>query len=1022
MAIFSLFVLLVASHQLFAAPKFRSGSDLAAWTLSGKVTATNGKPLAGATVTVKGTTNATTTGDDGTFSLQVPDKKGVLVFSHVGFAAREVAYNGAGTINVTLEDDAKSMEQVVVVGYGTQKQTSVTGSVSAINGKELLQAPTTNVTNALAGRLPGLIAIQGSGKPGAGSFLSIRGFSTLGGDYANSALVVIDGIVRDNGLDQIDPNQVASISILKDASATAVYGSRAANGVILITTKRGQAGKPTFNYNGYVGTQKPTVYPKMMNAYEYATTFNEALKNEGQAVRFSDQELADFKSGKAGTDYYALTFRNHALQTQHNINVSGGSDAIRYFFSGGYTNQEGMFEAINYQNYSLRSNVDAKINPNLTISGDFDANSRSFNNSGYTAEQIFAEVIASSPNINVFNPDGSLNYQANFGSEYPKAGYGKDRVNILQTTLSFRQELPFIKGLAFSGKTSFGKEYTKSKDYRVAIVSYHDSYAGAKSYWGGGPNNQPTLEQGLSEYNTLQYNLSLNYNRTFGNHEVSGLALWEQFQANGNNFTATRNFFPASGLDELDFGGQEQQQAGGSSFEDARRSYVMRVNYAYMQRYFVEASARVDGSVAFPTSKKYGFFPAVSAGWRLSEENFIRDNANLDFIDNLKLRASYGRVGNDRNVYNGRVPTFQYLQAYNLSGTWIGGNNPLSTINPGVFPNPNITWESAAITNVGLDGGLWRNKLQFTFDVFRKRTSDILITRSRSTPGTFGASLPAENFAVVDNKGFEVSLTHNNNIGAFQFFVRLNTSYARNKVINIDEPAGKADYLVQTGRPLDFIAGYKSLGFFQSTEDVQNSPVQFNGGQKPGDVKYADVSGPGGKPDGIVNQYDQTILSYDNDVPKLTGGLTIGGTFKNFDFSLLFQGASKVKFLLYRSAREFFVNSAENNFHELLDYWTPQHTNAKYPRPLIGAEENNYDSDLYLRDASYVRFRTVDIGYTLPQSLLSRLRFQKIRVYFSGSNLFVIDKKLMFDPEAEATAGNYYPQQRTVNFGVNLTF
>ncbi len=986
--------------------------------ITGKVTDKSGAPLPGVNVVVKGTINGILTDANGNFSLVLPSSAKTLTFSFIGMNTQDVGIGNQTVFDVVLEEAAIGLDEVVVVGYGTQKKISLTGSVAAISSKELLVAPTTNVTNALAGRLPGLITIQGSGKPGAGSFISIRGFGTLGGANANAALVVIDGIVRDNGLDQMDPNQVASISVLKDASATAVYGSRAANGVILITTKRGQTGKPTFSYNGFVGTQQPTVYPKMMNAYEYAQTFNEARKNGGKNPRYSDQELADFKSGKAGTDYYALTFRNQALQTQHNINVSGGSEAIKYFFSGGYTNQQGMFDAINYQNYSLRSNVDAKINQNLTISGDFDANSRTYNNAGYSAEAIFAEVIAASPNNNVFNPDGSLNYQANYVTEYPKnAGYGKNRVNVLQTTLSFKQDLPFLKGLSFAGKGSYGKEYTNNKDYRVAVVSYHGSYSGAKAYWGGGPNNQPSLTQGFNEYNTLYYSLNLNFDRTFGDHEVSGLALWEQLQATGNNFSATRNFFPATGLDELNFGGQEQQRASGGSFEDARRSYVMRGNYAYKQRYFLEGSFRVDGSVAFPTTKKYGFFPAVSAGWRISEESFMKNSTGLAFIDNLKLRASYGKVGNDRNVYNGRVPTFQYLQAYNQAGNVIIGNNPLSTINSGIFPNPIITWENAAITNVGLDGSLWRNKLEFTADVFRKRTSDILITRNRSIPATFGASLPKENFAVVDNKGFEVSLTYRNSIGALNFFVRLNGSYAENKVINIDEPASMLDYLVQTGRPLNFISGYKSLGFFQSDEDVQKSPKQFNGGQKPGDVKYADING-----DGIVDNFDQTIISYDNNIPKVQGGLTIGGKLKNFDFSLLFHGSSKVKMLLNRSARQFFVNSAENNFKELLDYWTPQNPNSKYPRPLTGTHANNYTSDLYLRDASYIRLRSVDVGYTLPKTLLNMLHVQKLRLYFSGSNLFVLDKNLMFDPEAEASAGNYYPQQRTLNLGINLTF
>ena len=983
-------------------------------SVTGTVTSQeDGEPLPGVNVLIQGTSIGTVTDIQGNYSINVPED-GTLLFSFIGYSSQEVPVNGRSFVDIALVTDIQSLQEVVVVGYGTQKKVNLTGSVASIDGNEIIKSSMTNVTNALAGRLPGLTVVNGNGKPGQSSRLSIRGASTFGD---NSALTVVDGIVRD--FDQINPHEIETISILKDASATAVYGARAANGVILITTKRGSLGKPTFNYDMFVGIQEPTEYPRMMTAFEYAKTMNEGLKNQVKPLRFTDQELADFESGATrGPDYYEMTMGNHvAMQTQHNLSVSGGSEAIKYFSSLGYLDQDGMYDGINFKRYSIRSNVDAKVTSNLTVSLDIDASIRQNNGSGWSAESIFAEVIASSPVNPAYNPDGSLNYQASFPQEFTKTGYTKDKTNMGRATLALKQELPFIKGLSLSGRASFGKEYSNNKNYMVPIVSYHGSYEGLAAYWGG-YRSKIGLRNSFSEYNSIQYSTNLNYHRAFGDHEVTGLVLFEQFDASGSGYNAFRTNFPASGLDQLFYGGELEKDATGSEFNDGRRSYVMRGNYTYKERYLFETSLRIDGSVAFPTTKKYGFFPAFSAGWRISEESFMKDNPTLSFIDQFKIRASYGEVGSDRNVYNGRVPTFQYLQGYRISGNLISGDNVLSGITPGILPNQNISWETAAITNIGFDGSLWKGKFQFELDLFHKRTSDILRTRNRSIPATLGASLPAENYAVVDNSGFEVSLTHNNYNGAFDFYVKANGGFSRSNVITLDEPANIPDYLLQTGRPLDFIVGYKAIGLFQTDEEVKSYIPQFNGGQKAGDVKYADING-----DGKIDANDRAIISMDNYTPRITGGLTIGGSYRGFDFNVLFQGAAKVVMLYERSARNFFVNSAENNFAALLDYWTPENPEASYPRPWIGANLNNsLTSDLYLRDASYVRLRSVNVGYTLPKGLLDRVHAQNLRVYVSGTNLLKWDKGLLFDPEAENGAGSYYPQQRTYNLGLNLSF
>jgi TonB-linked SusC/RagA family outer membrane protein len=629
--------------------------------------------------------------------------------------------------------------------------------------------------------------------------------------------------------------------------------------------------------------------------------------------------------------------------------------------------------------------------------------------------------MAAYPFDRTYNPDGTIFYtREQHPVEEIKTGYQKNGTDVLQATLTLKHELPFIKGLSVSGRASFGKEGFTSKFYQVPIFMNRQDADGntLEIYPFGGWNGKTALTESYSDYNTTTLNASLNYKAAFGEHDVKAIALFEQFDAKPKNFYGFRTNFPAIGLDELLYGGQVQKDANGSSFNDGRRSFVARVDYAFRNRYLLEGSFRSDGSVAFPASKKYGFFPAVSAGWKISEESFFRNNSNLDFFDNLKLRASYGLVGNDRNVYSGRVPTFQYQQVYNLSSTIISGSNAYASVRPGILPNPAVTWESASILDIGLDGSFWNRLLQFEIDYFYKRTSNILLSRIRSIPGTIGATLPAENYAKVDNRGIEISLSHQNNIGALNYFVKANASFAKSKVILLDEPANIPDYLLQTGRPLGFIVGYQALGFFQSDEEVQNYLPQFNGGQKAGDVKYADING-----DKKIDANDRTIISMDNSTPKILGGLSFGGSYKGFDLAVLFQGATKMKKLLNGRSKTFFNGGSHNNFADLLDYWTPENRDAKYPRPWENQHPNNsLESSLYLRDARYIRLKSIDLGYTFSKAASGKIGARLIRVYFSGTNIFLFDKMKMFDPEIENTDGAYYPQQRTLNLGINLTF
>lgn len=982
--------------------------------VSGTITNQAGEPLIGVNVLVKGTDKGTATDFDGKFSLEDIDEEAILVVSYIGYQTQEVALDGDRSITVTLLEDSQTLDEVVVVGYGVQKRSDVTGSVASVDGDEIIKTPNSNITNSLAGRLPGLVAVNGNGKPGSGSRISIRGTSTFGD---NSALIVVDGVVR--SLEQIDPNEIESISVLKDASATAVYGSRAANGVILITTKRGREGKPSFQYNGFAGLQQPTKYPEVMNAYEYASTKNIAAQNAGKPLPYTDAELMNIENGRVPTtDWYQATLKENSAQNQHNLSVSGGAKTINYFLSAGYLNQQGMYDNINFEKYSVRSNLDSDINENFRISLDLDASTRNYNESGFSAERIFDDIIAGYPLDLAYNPDGTIFYtREQHPVEEIKTGYNKNKVNLLQSTLTAKYQLPFIKGMSISGMLSLGKEYTKAKHYNVPVFMNRQDENGntLEIYPFGGFNGRVALREGYDEYNTTTANVRMDYERSFGKNEIGGLILFEQLDAKASNFYGFRTNFPAVGLDELFYGGQSEKDADGGSFNDGRRSMVSRLNYARDNKYLLQVSLRIDGSVAFPESNKYGFFPSLSLGWLLSEEPFLKD---ISIIDRLKVRGSFGQVGNDRNVYLGRRPTFQYRQVFNPSGTIITGNQTSSSIVPGILPNPNVTWETASISNIGIDASFWNGIMQVELDLFYKRTSDILLNRIRSIPETLGAQLPAENYAVVDNKGIELTVNHQKSIGDLTYFVKVNGSFSNNKVVTLDEPANIPDYLLQTGRPLGFLTGYKFLGFFQSNKEVEEYFPQFNGGQKAGDVKYADING-----DQKVDANDLTIISLNNSTPRVMGGLQLGGSYKGFDLSVLFQAATRVNILLDGMARDFFVGGSRNNFNNLLDYWSQDNPNASYPRPWEGYHPNNsLTSDLYLRDASYLRLKSIDFGYTVQSEVVEKFRVSNLRIYFSGFNILVLDKLNMFDPEVETGRGTYYPQQRTLNLGINLSF
>lgn len=992
-------------------------------TISGRVQNASEELVSGATVSIKGTHTGTSTDEEGEFSISVEAEDEILVFSSVGYIPQEIPIESQSVINVVLQRQVDDLDEVVVVGYGTQKRVNLTGSVATVSGEEVAKTPTNNLSNAIGGRMPGVASVNSDGRPGNGSTIRIRGLSTLND---NSPLVVVDGIIRSDGFGNIDPNEVASISVLKDASASAVYGARAANGVILITTKRGKVGKPSLNYTGFVGLQEPTQYPKLMTAYEYGKTRNQAFKNQGydpsdpaqQHNFYTDEELAVFKT--TGTDWYKESFKKNSLQTQHNISIAGGSETIQYFGSLGYLDQEGIYDYIGFKRFNLRSNVDASVTESLTVGLNLEARQELFESPSWTANDIFHRVINVAPYRLAYHQSGR---PANTTGSHPvemirSSGYDDLEYNIFQGTLFFNQNLSaLLDGLSFNGNFSYYKQHLFNKKFATPYVMYDEDEKGNvinEKIVGG----QSSLYENFDDLTNSTYSLSLNYEREFAKNSISALILYEQYESKGRNFNARKEDFVSDIKDEFFASGPNNQSIDGRGYlNDARRSLVGRVNYAYDGKYLFEGTFRYDGSYRFPENKRFGFFPAFSAGWRVSEEQFFKNIESLNFISNLKLRVSKGLIGNDR------INAFQFQESYSLvagAGPVIDGQ-AVSQVAYGVYPNKMITWEKQDNTNIGMELSVLNSMLNLEVDYFFRNTRDILWNRERSVPGTFGRLLPNENYAKVNSKGIEFTLSHQKSFDKLSYNLRLVASYATNKVTQIDDPENALDFDKQIGRPIGFISGYQSSGLFNSKEEADSwyGGVQFGQQNLPGDIKYLDLNG-----DGKITIDDQKVIAKYGSEPRIMYGFAGGLTWGKVDMNFFFQGAAQRNMMLTSAGRVMYLNGgSSNNFAYLTDSWTEGNKDAKYPLAWVDSRSiNNRDSNFWLRKAGYMRLKSLDVGYNFSSDWLQRVRVTKLRVYVSGFNIFTLSQVKELDPEAATGAGNYYPQQRNFNLGLMVTF
>jgi TonB-linked SusC/RagA family outer membrane protein len=1014
-----------------------STTQFADVVVKGKVTDSDkGEPIPGASIVLKGGTRGTTTDANGAYTISVPTPNSVLVFSFVGFEKQEITVGNRTQVNVVLKNDLNELNEVVVVGFGTQKKINATGAISSIGTKELVQSPVANISNSLVGRMPGLFATQSGGEPGNdASKLRIRGVGTFSG--STDPLTLVDGIQVDN-YNNIDPNEIESVTILKDASSTAVYGIRGANGVLIITTKRGKVGPPKVSYTFNQGFNSFTDLRQMMNSGDYATHFNDALKADSYVTgaayvpRYTDQDIELYRNGQdpvfhPNVNWFDVMFKKVSKQSQHNVNISGGQNKVRYFVSGGYFRQEGLFKDTDevvdafspqtvFQRYNLRSNFNFDVTSRLRMTLDLSSQTevRSGNN-GSSTERVVGDIARASPLSTPGVVDGKV-VNILTGAQnnpyvsllYPNLAGGLKRSyrNYLNGNFRVDYDLDsWVKGLSVHANVALQTYNDQQIVNTKTLITYL-----AVRLPDGSINYVPSTTEaqfGFSQTGTFNRRITaeagIDYKRSFGVHNLTGLLLYNQQKT----FDPSLAFLVPKGY----------------------QSYVGRATYDYNGRYLAEINVGYNGTENFAPGKRFGFFPAYSLGWVASQESFFPKSG---FVTFLKVRGSYGEVGNDniggtrflyRETSYSSVANMYYFG--NVGSTFSG----FPGIREGATGNPNVTWERAVKQNLGLELSLWKDKIKFTGDVFSEKRSDILAT-PQTISSIVGLSQPASNLGKMQNRGYEADLTYLDKVGNFGYRISANFSFARNKILFRDEVPNQYAYQNRTGQRLGQNFGLIAEGLYNTWEEVNSAdrPVYSFSNNKiqPGDIRYKDYNG-----DGIINNFDAAPIGYSN-LPEKTFGASVGLNYKGFDFSILFQGVGNVSHYYTRFQRGTGYGSAppEGSPSYMNQSWTQERYEAGlpilFPRFSVNSSPNNEGSSYWLADASYLRIKNAEIGYRLSDVLVKKLGISSCRIYVNANNLFTW--KNMYpgiDPENTATGDTNtepYPLVRTINTGINLSF
>ena len=961
------------------------------------------EPLIGANVVVKGTTNGTVTDLDGKFTLEAAPND-ILVISSIGFKSLEIKASDAAKGKITLQEDTQALDEVVVVGYGVQKKANLTGSVAHISAEAIESRSVASVSAALAGQIPGVTAIQSSGAPGSQTAsITIRGTNSING---GSPLVIVDGVP--GSMNTIDPQDIESLTVLKDAASSAIYGVQAANGVILITTKKGKKGdKARINYSGSVAWSSPVALLKFLGAGDYAMLYNEAVKNENPnaILPYTEEDIQNYRNGTLpDTDWYDETFKKNALETYHNLSINGGSEKTSYNASIGYTRQDGLIDVNKYDRFNGRISVDSDINKWLTAGLNVSGYRGTKNDGweGYASLRQYCNRLA--PIYPVYNDDGSFYYS---GLNNPVAH--------LNNTGFTRQVDQQLNATAYA-KVNILPELNVKALFSVRNdTRNNEGFKKLLEYGTGNNTFNSGLREGYQKYydwNWYTTQVLANYNKTFGKHSLTALAGFEQIYYNYKYTEATRkgggNDELTESLNTLDKSSQTNKNGG---HETARRSYFGRVQYDFNNKYLFEANLRADASSRFPKDSRWGYFPSVSAGWRITEESFVKD-ADIKWLSNLKIRAGWGQTGNeelsDSDIYPS-IATYAY-------GSYMFGNSLYSTAYETRYVNSQLKWATVTNYEGAIEAGFLNNRLGFELAVYKKKTKDMLLYLP--VQGVLGMDAPAQNAGSMQNTGFDLSLFHNNRINKdFSYAVNLNIAYVKNKITDMCGTEGEnpddSKYWYLEGYALGSFYGYEAIGYFNTEEELAND-AKRTGTEQLGDIKYRDLNNDGK----IDAANDRKVIGKDK--PSWTGGLNIALYYKDFDFSAFFQGAFDVYGYYTGESSYAFYNSGKV-LERHLDRWTPENHNASYPRITKDSQINFSTSSFWLQDASYVRLKNISLGYNIPSVLTQKIGIDKVKVYISGENLLTFSGLEGIDPEAPASnRGAYYGNVKKVSLGLKV--
>lgn len=981
--------------------------------------------IPGANILIKGTQQGTTTDFNGSFEFSA-QSNATLVISAIGYVTQEVAVNNQAVLNIALASDTKLLEEVVVVGYGTQKKASLTNAISQISGEDITRRPVSNIQQSFQGQMPGVTVTDLGGSPGkSNATIRVRGITTFninssntsGYDLSkNDALVIVDGIEQQ--LSDINPDDIESVSILKDAASTAIYGSRATNGVVLITTKRAKESKVQVNYHGYYAIQKSNNVPQMMGLEAYMRHQVAAYTNAGLPVpaRFSEESIqtyittTDREKYPLPNTWFDILLRA-APQQNHSLSVAGGNDVFKTRLSVRYQNQEGVIKNFGNKIGEIRLNSDYQVNKKIKVSADVNYRHNDTQSPTTNANQplnnFFHGTLWAYPKY----PDGTygLSTQGNNPLMFiEKGGQSRQLTDYLSGYV--KADIELLEGLTFSTQIAGRALFTQQKNYTNSYTNIDKNTNIVRTI----ANNSLTeVRNNLREY-TL--NNLLSYEKSIGKNNVKALVGYSQIGNTENFLQAYRERFYNNEISSIGQGANDgTKNNNGNDAEYGLRSFFGRVNYDFDGKYLFEANARYDGSSKFTGTKQYSVFPSFSAGWRISQEDFWGNLSNT--VNDLKIRGSWGITGNQS------VGLYSYYSALTASGYTFGGT-AVQGYRQRTLANTNLGWESTTQLDIGLDAAFFKNRLNLTVDYYKKITNDILL--NLDIPATVGLIASPQNAGSVKNEGWEFSANYRGKAGnsGFRYNVGANLSYNDNKVIDLKGTGPYITgsdidprYIIKKGLPINTLWGYKTDGLFQSEQEIEAYKATYAANTKPGDVKHIDLNG-----DGKIDANDMTVIG--NSFPKYTFGINSDFSYKNFELNILFQGAAKVDARLAGALSE--MGNQEGFTHEIFtnNYWTPENTDARFPRPVKFDLRNVTSSDRMVIDGSYLRLKNVQVAYSLPNTLIEKVNLSKVRVYFSATNLFTISKlnEWNLDPEAPSGRAVYFPQTALYTFGLNLQF